>query len=116
MAAWHIVVMGPFSGACPGQPERLVGAAVRVMFDQPQDRSWEEEAVVCVKGRAQATLFEDRWTGIQGATAIVPLPSGTIRWSAVPPERPGPPPHLAQVAKAALQPPAGPCPKRRSTD
>ncbi len=113
--AWHVVT-GPFSSECPGQPERLVGASVRVSFDQPQDVSWEEDAVACVKGHAQPTRFEDRWTGILGAMAIVPLPTGSIRWTSVPPGPTGPPGRLVQVVKSTLGPAAGPCPARRSTD
>jgi hypothetical protein len=114
--AWRVVVTGPFSAECPGQPERLLGASVRVSFDRPQEVSWDEDAVACVDGHAQPTRFGDRWTGLLGATAIVPLPTGTIRWMSVPPDPGSPPARLVQVTKSVLGPAAGSCPKRRSTD
>ena len=114
--AWHVVVTGPFSAECPSQPERLVGVSVRVSFDQPEDVSWEEDAVACVEGHGQPTRFEDQWTGILGAMAIVPLPTGAIRWTSVPPVPAATPSRLVQVTKSTLGPAVGPCPTRRSTD
>jgi len=57
---------------------------VRVSFDQPEGVAWEADVVACVDGQAQPTRFEDRWSGIRGAKALVPLPTGAIRWTSTP--------------------------------
>lgn len=113
---WHILAVGPSSASCAGQPERLVGATVRVGFDQPENASWDEDLIACVHGRAQPTRLEDEWSGIDGAVALVPLPTGTIQWLSSPPGPVGAHAKLTQTTKSTLGPRGGSCPKRESSD
>lgn len=113
---WHIVGVGPFSDACPGEEQRLVGAVIRVQFDEPEDVSWVEDAIVCINGEAQPTRFDLNWTGIRGAAALVPLPSGEIRWAPVPPSLGHPQGRLTRTTRSTLGPRGGPCPARTSND
>lgn len=115
-SSWRILSVGPSSARCADQHEQLVGASVRVSFAQPEDVAWDEDAVVCVRGQAQPTRLEDSWSGIRGAAALVPLPTGMIRWTPVPPDPPDTAGRLTQITKSTLGPRGGSCPRRRSTD
>lgn len=114
--AWQVVEIGPYSASCPGEPERLVGAAIRVQFGEPADVSWDEDAIACVNGEAQPTRFELNWSGIRGAAALVPLPTGNIRWTPVPPSPGESQGQVTRTTKSTLGARGGECPKRTSTD
>src|SRR5581483_2033893 len=87
------MLIGAWVGTCAAdQPERLFGAPVVLLLDNPQDASWDDTHVSCANGVAQLVRTRDTWHDVRSLLAEVLLRTGAVIWQPPPPV---PPPTVA---------------------